>query len=168
MDAPIPLNHRIGIIDLGSNSARLMVAHYAPGQAFRITDEISRRVRLSEGMAEGGGYLQPPAIARALETIQMFHDFCIANSIKQVWPVATAAVRDAVNQQEFLAKVEKATGLKFRVLTGEEEAYFGAVGAINSVGLRDGLVLDVGGGSAEVSEVHNGTFKRGLTVPLVP
>lgn len=166
MYTPTPLKHRIGIIDLGSNSARLMVAYYAPGQAFRITDEISRRVRLSEGMADGGGRLQPPAIARALETLQMFRDFCAANSIKQVLPVATAAVRDAANQQEFLATVEKATGLRLRVLTGEEEAYFGAVGAINSVGLREGLVLDVGGGSAEVSEVRRGTFKRGLTVPL--
>jgi exopolyphosphatase/guanosine-5'-triphosphate,3'-diphosphate pyrophosphatase len=166
MHTPLPLKQRIGIIDLGSNSARLMVAHYAPGEAFRITDEISRRVRLSEGMADGGGRLQAPAIARALETIQMFRDFCAVNGIKHVLPVATAAVRDAANQREFLLNVEAKTGLKFRVLTGEEEAYFGTLGAINSVGLGEGLVLDVGGGSAEVSEVRRGRFKRGLTVPL--
>jgi exopolyphosphatase/guanosine-5'-triphosphate,3'-diphosphate pyrophosphatase len=166
MHTPIPLKHRIGIIDLGSNSARLMVVHYAPGEAFRITDEISRRVRLSESMAGEGGRLQPAAIARALETIQMFRAFCSANDIRHIVPVATAAVRDAVNAAEFLAKVEATTALKFRVLTGEEEAYFGTLGVINSVGLREGLVIDIGGGSAEVSEVRRGKFKRGITVPL--
>lgn len=162
---PIALPRRLGIIDLGSNSARLMVAHYAPGQAFKITDEVARRVRLSEGMA-ADNQLHPAAIKRALETLRMFQAFCTASGIKRIVPVATAAVRDAANRSEFLEKVYEQTGLRFRVLSGEEEARLGAVGVINSLGLHDGLVMDVGGGSAEVSEVRGGRFRRGLTVPL--
>lgn len=165
MYSPLRLPRKLGIIDLGSNSARLMVAHYAPGQAFKITDEVARRVRLSEGMA-ADNVLHPAAVKRALETLRMFKAFCAASGVHRLVPVATAAVRDAVNQAEFLEQVRAQTGLRFRVLTGEEEARLGAVGVINSLGLRAGLVMDVGGGSAEVSVVRRGRFQRGLTLPL--
>lgn len=161
----IPLTHRIGIIDLGSNSARLMIAQYTPGVAFKVTDEVSRRVRLSEGMA-AENTLHPTAMDRALDTLQMFHAFCTAQGITHIIPVATAAVRDAANGPAFLARVQAETGLTFHLLSGEEEAYFGTLGVINSLGLRDGLVIDIGGGSAEVSRVRDGGFTQGTTVPL--
>jgi exopolyphosphatase/guanosine-5'-triphosphate,3'-diphosphate pyrophosphatase len=165
MNAPLPLKRRVGIIDLGSNSARLMVAHYAPGQAYRITDEISRRVRLSEGLA-ASGRLRAPAILRALQTVRMFKAFCDAHGVKRIVPVATAAVRDAANRREFLRQLKAATELRFQVLDGEEEAYYGVLGVSNGLGLDEGLVLDVGGGSAEVSRVRRGRFHRGDTTPL--
>jgi exopolyphosphatase/guanosine-5'-triphosphate,3'-diphosphate pyrophosphatase len=165
MNLPIQLKRRVGIIDLGSNSARLMVAHYAPGQAYRITDEISRRVRLSEGLA-ASGRLRAPAILRALHTVRMFKAFCDAHGVKRIVPVATAAVRDAANRADFLRQLKAATGLKFRVLDGEEEAYYGVLGVANGLGMRGGLVIDVGGGSAEVSQVRRGHFRRGDTCPL--
>jgi len=159
------LTRWVGIIDLGSNSARLMVVHYRPGYAYRITDEISRRVRLSEGEA-ADGRLHPDACARAIETVRLFKAFCDAHGIKRVVPVATAAVRDAANRKEFLAELQATTGVRFQVLSGEEEAYYGALGVVNGVGLREGLVMDLGGGSAEVSRVAAGKFQRGQTTPL--
>jgi exopolyphosphatase/guanosine-5'-triphosphate,3'-diphosphate pyrophosphatase len=160
-----PLTHWVGIIDLGSNSARLMVVNFKPGYAYRITDELSRRVRLSEGAA-AGGQIRPAAAVRAVETVRMFKAFCDAHSIKHLVPVATAAVRDAQNQREFLAEIRTATGVRFRVLSGEEEAYYGALGVVNGLGLRNGFVMDLGGGSAEVSQVAAGKFRRGRTTPL--
>lgn len=157
---------RLGLIDLGSNSARLIVAQYTPGHAFKVTYEYSRRVRLAEGMAAGQDRLSPAAVARAIETLTMFRDFCAANGVRRVIPVATAATRDAADQAAFLRQVQAATGLRLRVLSGEEEAYYGALGVINGVGLSDGLVMDVGGGSAQLSEVRGGRFRRGLTTPL--
>ncbi len=165
MASPSPLKRRLGIIDLGSNSARLIIVRYTPGVAFKVTDELSRRVRLGEGMA-ADDRLRPEAIERAVDAVHMFRAFCLSNGVTHLVPVATAAVRDAVNRSEFLARLEKSTRLKFRVLSGEEEAYFGVLGVINSVGLRAGLVMDVGGGSAEVSEVRKGRFQRGVTSPL--
>ena len=160
-----PLSRWVGIIDLGSNSARLMVAHFRPGYAYRITDEISRRVRLSEGQA-ADGQLHPAACARAIETVRLFKAFCDAHGIRRIVPVATAAVRDAANRTEFLVELQAATGVRFRVLTGEEEAYYGVLGVVNGVSVRSGLVMDLGGGSAEVSQVTAGQFQRGQTTPL--
>ena len=165
MNVPTPLRRWVGIIDLGSNSARLMVAQYQPGYAYRITDEISRRVRLSEGQA-AGGRLRPAACMRAIETITMFKAFCDAHGIKHIVPVATAAVRDAANRKEFLAELKAATGVKFRVLSGEDEAYFGVLGVENGLGLPSGLVMDLGGGSSEVSRVGRGKYQRGQTTSL--
>ncbi|MDW8326254.1 MAG: Ppx/GppA phosphatase family protein [Anaerolineales bacterium] len=157
--------HRLGIIDLGSNSARLIVAQYTPGESFKITYEYSRRVRLAEGLA-ANERLQPAAIARAIETLQMFQAYCAANGVRRILPVATAATRDAVNRAEFLREVRQATGLRLRVLSGEQEAYYGALGVINGSGLRDGLVIDVGGGSAQISVVRDGAFQRGHATSL--
>lgn len=159
------MTQRAGIIDLGSNSARLVVAEYAPGQAYRISEQVSRRVRLSANVGPDGA-LHPDAMDRALKTLVMFRTFLRARRIRHVIPVATAAVRDASNQAEFLRRVRLATGLRLRVLTGRQEAFVGALGAINSTGLREGIVMDVGGGSAEFSLIRKGRFRRGLTLPL--
>jgi exopolyphosphatase/guanosine-5'-triphosphate,3'-diphosphate pyrophosphatase len=159
------LKRRVAVIDLGSNSARLIVVYYTPGQVYQITDEVSRRVRLSEAMGPDN-LLRPAPVKRALETLQMFKAFCAANDVTRIIPVATAAVRDAANRDEFLEAVRRATGLEFRVLTGEAEAYYGTLGVVNSLDLQSGLVLDVGGGSAEVSEVRGGVYQRGTTAPL--
>jgi exopolyphosphatase/guanosine-5'-triphosphate,3'-diphosphate pyrophosphatase len=165
MNPPAVLKNRVAIIDLGSNSARLMVADYQPGFAYRIADEISRRVRLSEGQAVGGP-LQDAPMTRAVQTVRMFKAFCDTHHITRIVPVATAAVRDASNRAEFLKEIYAATGVRFRVLSGEDEAYYGVLGVVNSLGLRDGLVMDLGGGSAEVSLVRRGRFLRGETTPL--
>ncbi len=165
MPAPAPLKRRLGIIDLGSNSVRLVIAHYTPGHAFRIGEEHSRRVRLSEGMS-ADHRLQPEAMDRTLATLKLFRDICAASGVTHLIPVATAAVRDAANGKEFLARARADAGLKFRVLTGEEEAYLGALAVINGLGVRDGIVMEVGGGSAQVSELRRGKSKRGVTAPL--
>ncbi|HLE27517.1 MAG TPA: Ppx/GppA phosphatase family protein [Anaerolineales bacterium] len=164
---PPAVKRSIGLIDLGSNSVRLMIVRYTPGVAFKITHEFSRRVRLSEGMsADPQLRLQPAAMERTIRTLATFRAFCEADGVKRIIPVATAAVRDAGNRAEFLARAKAATGLKFRVLSGEEEAYFGFLGVVNTLGLRAGLVMDIGGGSAEVSRIGGGRFKRGITRPL--
>lgn len=166
MHIPSRWTHRLGIIDLGSNSARLIVVQYTPGESFKVTYEYSRRVRLAEGMASSGDRLDPAAVARAVETLAMFRDFCAAHGLRRVIPVATAATRDAADRAAFLRQVRAATGLRLRVLSGEDEAYFGALGVINGLGLSAGLVMDVGGGSAQISRVRGGRFERGQTTPL--
>jgi exopolyphosphatase / guanosine-5'-triphosphate,3'-diphosphate pyrophosphatase len=165
MPSPAPLKRRLGIIDLGSNSVRLVIAHYTPGHAFRIVEEHSRRVRLSEGMS-ADHRLKPAAIERTLETLKLFRDICAHSGVRRILPVATAAVRDAANRAEFLARARKDAGLRFRVLSGEEEAYLGTLAAINGLGVRNGIVIEVGGGSTQVSEVRRGRSKRGVTAPL--
>ncbi len=160
-----PLERRVAIIDLGSNTARLMIAQFTRDRVFRITDEVSRRVRLGEGIA-GGGRLRSAARSRALDAIRMFKSFCDAQDIDQILPVATAAVRDAGNGARFLEEIARGTGLNFRLISGEEEAFYSTVGVINSLGLFDGIILDVGGGSAEIGLIRDGAFAKGASTPF--
>ncbi len=160
-----PLDHRVAVIDLGSNTARLMIAQFTRDRVFKVTDEVSRRVRLGEGIS-GGSRLRSAARYRALDAVRMFKAFCEAQEIEQILPVATAAVRDAENGARFLEEIVRDTGLEFRLLSGEEEAFYSAVGVINSLGVFNGIILDVGGGSAEIGLIRDGAFANGASTPF--
>lgn len=153
------------MIDLGSNTARLMIAQFTRERVFKVTDEVSRRVRLGEGIA-GGKRLHSAARTRALDAVRMFKSFCDAQGIEQIIPVATAAVRDAGNGASFLEEIARDTGLDFRLLSGEEEAFYSTVGVINSLGVFNGIILDVGGGSAEIGLIRDGAFAEGASTPF--
>ena len=81
-----------------------MIARYTRGRVFKVTDEVSRRVRLGEGIARGNE-LRAGARDRALEAVRMFKSFCDAQGIERILPVATAAVRDAADGPRFLQRV---------------------------------------------------------------
>ncbi|MGH2839547.1 MAG: Ppx/GppA phosphatase family protein, partial [Solirubrobacteraceae bacterium] len=144
---------RTAVIDLGSNSFRLVVFTAADGW-WKRTDEIYEAVRIGQGL-EASGELGAKPMKRALQAIDVFAHFCRAQGIEapDIQAVATSAVRDAANQQEFVERVTAETGLDVRVLTREEEAYFGYLAAVNSTTLADGAVLDLGGGSLQLVEV---------------
>jgi exopolyphosphatase/guanosine-5'-triphosphate,3'-diphosphate pyrophosphatase len=147
--------HRIAVIDLGSNSFRLVVFTSAGGW-WKRTDEIHLAVRIGEGL-EATGKLGDQPIKRALEAADVFAHFCTAMGIppQDVVPVATSAIRDASNQAALLERVRSETGLEVRVLAREEEAYYGYLAAVNSTTLADGVVLDLGGGSLQLVEVNS-------------
>lgn len=146
---------RTAIIDLGSNTTRLVIYEYEPGKWFNLTDEVREVVRLREGMGNTN-VLRRSAIDRSLNALRMFSALCNALNVTDVSVVATSAVRDAENSASFLARAEDDTGWQLRILSGEEEGYYGALGGINSTGLREGFVVDLGGGSAQVTEVRGG------------
>jgi exopolyphosphatase/guanosine-5'-triphosphate,3'-diphosphate pyrophosphatase len=146
---------RIAVIDLGSNSFRLVV-FTAAGGWWKRTDEIYLAVRIGEGL-EATGRLGDRPIKRALEAADVFAHFCTAMGIpaQDVVAVATSAIRDASNQAPFLELVRGETGLEVRVLAKEEEAYYGYLAVVNSTTLADGVVLDLGGGSLQLVEVNS-------------
>ena len=137
---------RIAIIDLGSNTARLVIMSTLPGYAFRLEDEIREVVRLRQGMTDDG--LTEEAMARAYVTLRLFKRFCDSVRADEIIATATSAVRDAANGHFFLNRVQRELGLSLRILDGEREAYYGTVGALNDVALTEGAVVDIGGGSA--------------------
>lgn len=155
---------RIAIIDMGSNTARLVVISTVYGYSFRLVDEIREVVRLRQGISSAG--LSDAAIARALFTLRLFKRFCTASRVDKVIATATSAVREARNGAAFVEEVENSIGLSLRILSGEEEAYYGTLGALNEVPLVNGFVLDIGGGSAQLSVVENRRFKTGTALPL--
>ena len=145
---------RLAVIDLGSNSFRLVVFTWVPGRWWKRTDEIHESVRLGEGL-DASGALQDAPMERALETIDLYAHFCRATGVEDVRPVATSAIRDATNRDELLRKARERSGLEIRVLSREEEAYYGYVATVNSTSLTDGVALDIGGGSMQLVHVKD-------------
>jgi len=144
---------RLAVVDLGSNSFRLVVFS-AHERWWRRTDEIYEAVRIGEGLA-ATGRLGERGMARAQATIEVFAHFCAADGLapEEVDAVATSAIRDATNASEFLERAQSAPGLRVRTLSREEEARYGYLAAVNSSTIADGVVLDLGGGSMQLVRV---------------
>jgi exopolyphosphatase/guanosine-5'-triphosphate,3'-diphosphate pyrophosphatase len=142
------------VIDMGSNSFRLVTYDYVPDQWWRRSDEIYDGVRIGAGLA-AKGRLSSDRMERALAVMDVYAHFCTASGIPagQVTPVATSAIRDAANGAEFVERVKALTGLPVRILNPDEEAYYAYLAAVNSTRLSDGAVLDLGGGSLQLVHV---------------
>ena len=148
-------NERLAVIDLGSNSFRLVVL-MAGGGSWKRTDEIYEPVRIGQGLASTGRLGREP-IERALATLDVFDHFCQASRLapSAVDAVATSAIRDARNADSFLARARRRVTLPIRVLSREAEARYGYLAAVNSTTLSDGCVLDLGGGSMQLVRVRD-------------
>ncbi|PMP78123.1 MAG: Ppx/GppA family phosphatase, partial [Roseiflexus castenholzii] len=103
------MQKRIGIIDLGSNTTRMIVMGYTPHHSFRLLDEVRESVRLAEGIGPDGR-LTPAAMDRAVATMRLFHALSHSEQVQMIVPVATSAVREATNQAEFVARVAAEAG----------------------------------------------------------
>ena len=158
---------QVAVIDLGSNSWRLVVYMFVPGDWWKLTDEIFETVRISAGLAQTGR-LSDAGMGRGLETLAVFERFCAAHGLgpDAVHAVATSAIRDATNGERFLKAARAASGLTIEVISDEEEARFGYVAAINSSTMTDGLVLETGGGSIQLIEVADRRAGSLRSLPL--
>jgi exopolyphosphatase/guanosine-5'-triphosphate,3'-diphosphate pyrophosphatase len=160
-------DRRTAVLDLGSNSFRLVVFSTGEGGWWKRTDELTEMVRIG-GELDADGSLSAPRMAHALETLRVFAAFCATSGIHvdAVEAVATSAIRDAPNGADFVERAHKATGLDIRILSQAEEAWCSYVAAVNSTSLEDGVVLDLGGGSLELVEVHERRAARVASWPL--
>jgi len=147
------VEQRLAVIDLGSNSFRLVVFTYTDDW-WKRTDEIYEPVRVGEHQ-ETGGPLQPEPMERALETIALFAHFCRATGIERIRPLATSAIREASNRADFVRAARERSGLEVEVLSREQEARYGYLAVVNSTTLSDGVALDVGGGSMQLTRVED-------------
>ena len=139
----------IAVVDLGTNSTRLLVANVANGRV----EEVERRTeitRLGEGV-DSAGKLGAAAMKRVLTTLDLFREDIEAHGATKLVGVATSAVRDAKNGEEFRRELEDRFGLEVRTISGDEEARLSFLGATSGrpPGGDPLLVLDIGGGSTE-------------------
>jgi exopolyphosphatase/guanosine-5'-triphosphate,3'-diphosphate pyrophosphatase len=148
---------RVAVIDMGSNSWRLVVFGYEPVTPWwSLVDEIREAVRIGAGMGEESGngrVLRPDRVELALHTAAVFSAFCRATGVDQIEALATSAIRDADNGEELLAEIERTTDLHARVISGEEEARYGWLAIANSTTIDDGFGLDIGGGSIQTIKI---------------
>ncbi len=140
---------KVGIIDLGSNTARLVIVEMFTDGHYMVVDELKETVRLGQDM-DRDGFLKPQRIAETIKTLKMFKKLCDASGVDRIIAVGTAAVRRAKNQRSFLDEIQVSCNITIRVLSEEEEAVLVYRGVINSMDIPKGLILEIGGGSTKI------------------
>ena len=163
----VPPSYRpVAVVDIGSNSVRLVVydgLRRSPSPIFneKILCGLGKGVAITERLNES-------AIARALQELRRFRTLIKQIGVKEVYAVATAAAREAKNGAEFIDLAEKALGVGINVLTGKEEARYAALGVIAGTPEANGIAGDLGGGSLELIDIHDGKLHDGITLPIGP
>jgi exopolyphosphatase/guanosine-5'-triphosphate,3'-diphosphate pyrophosphatase len=156
--------HPVAIIDIGSNSVRLVAydgLSRAPTPLYneKVLCGLGRNVLTT-------GRLNEDAVARALTALARFRVLCDTMRVGQVFVLATAAARDAENGPDFLRAAESACGQEIQLLSGRREAELSALGVVSGFHAPDGVVGDLGGGSLELVDVRGAVVGQGVTMPL--
>lgn len=163
--ATLAVRHKpIGVIDIGSNSVRLVVYSGVMRTPIPIYNEKSI-CALGRDL-ETTHKLNPEGVEKALSALRRFQTLADAMGLARLDVMGTAAIRDAKDGQGFVDMVRDETGLSIRVLSGKQEAKRSALGVICGIPDADGLVADLGGGSVELVDVRRGGFDRHATLPL--
>ncbi len=165
-DPSVRALERVGVIDVGSNSVRMVVFDGAArSPAYFFNEKIL--CGLGRGMSESGR-LNPEGRQRALAALRRFALLAREMHLTSLTMAATAAVREAEDGAEFKAEVEAQTGLEMQVIDGAEEARFSAQGVLLGWPGARGLVCDIGGSSMELAEIGDNTVTRRVSTPLGP
>ncbi len=154
------------IIDIGSNSMRMVVFKKTSRFAFHLINESKSKVKISEGCYENNGNLQKIAMQRGFDALKSFIQ--IANNLKsrKIICVATSALRDAPNKKEFISKVSKELKLNIKVIDGKKEAYYGGVSALNLISGDNFTTVDIGGGSTEFAFIEDGNITHTISTNI--
>lgn len=147
---------RTAIIDIGSNSARLVIFEKTSRYGFHLICEQKSKVRIGEGAYEKDGYLQPIGIKRAFFTLQSFLHTIEKYQAHKTLCVATSALRDAPNGKLFVRWIKKELGLSIKIINGNKEAEYGAIAANNLLPINKGITIDIGGGSSDMALIKDG------------
>jgi exopolyphosphatase/guanosine-5'-triphosphate,3'-diphosphate pyrophosphatase len=141
-------------LDLGTNNCRLLIATPAAG-GFRVVEAFSRIVRLGEGLSQTGR-LSEPAMERALAALRISAEKVRRRHVVRLRAIATQACRMAENGPAFISRVAEETGLQLQIISPQEEARLSVAGCLNLLdrSADAALVVDVGGGSTELSWVE--------------
>jgi exopolyphosphatase/guanosine-5'-triphosphate,3'-diphosphate pyrophosphatase len=154
----------VAVIDIGSNSVRLVVYEALERSLITIFNEkalcgLGREVQST-------GLLAPDAVERALTALTRFRALCKIQQVGKVFAIATAACRDASNGPDFIARAERICGVPIEILSGPREAKLSALGVVSGIHKPDGIVGDLGGGSLELIDVRGNAVRSGVTLPL--
>ncbi|MAJ14982.1 MAG: hypothetical protein CMN44_08495 [SAR116 cluster bacterium] len=155
---------KLAIIDIGSNSVRLVIYPDSGKYPYPLFNERIN-CRLGEKLFETGK-LSTRSISRALKALQRFSIIINNMEVKYIIPVATAAVRNSKNSNEFILPAEKILSSKIRILTKNEEAELAALGLITNVPIKNGIIADLGGGSLEIILIKKGKIKKMVSVDI--
>ncbi|WP_024954847.1 Ppx/GppA phosphatase family protein [Sulfurospirillum arcachonense] len=158
---------RTAIIDIGSNSARMVVFEKSSPYAFHLIKEIKSRIRIGEGAYENGSLLQEEPMQRAYNALEDFTHIIKNLKCQKTFCVATSALRDAPNAKEFVKKIKKNLNLNIKIIDGKKEAYYGALSSINLLKpIEDATTIDIGGGSTELAKIKDGKIVDTISIDI--
>ncbi|NGM80963.1 Ppx/GppA family phosphatase [Paenibacillus sp. 7124] len=156
---------RTGIIDIGSNSIRLVIYETTPEGGYRIIKECKYSARLSEKITIENR-LERDALETIVPVLLQFKQVCRVFGAERIRAGATAAIRNASNSEEIASFLSEAASLPIEIISGQQEAYFGFLGVINAFDVQDGFVIDIGGGSTEITQFQNRRFRNSISFPF--
>ncbi len=159
-------DRRIAVIDVGSNSIRLVIYTSLSRAPLMLFNE-KVLCGLGRGIAKTGR-LNPEGVVQAILNLVRFRTLVDAMGVRHVQVVATAAVREATNGADFVREVERRTGFKVTVLSGEDEGQISALGLLASIPDAEGVLGDLGGGSLELVNLSGTKIGKHLTLPIGP
>ena len=147
---------RVAVIDIGSNSVRMVIYEKTSRYAFSLLHEAKSKVRISEHAYKHNGNLQEIPMQRTYDALNNFLTITQSLNVRKTLCVATSALRDAPNKKEFLKRVQEKLKLNIKIISGEKEAYYGGVACNNLLPpLKNALTIDIGGGSTEFSLIND-------------
>jgi exopolyphosphatase/guanosine-5'-triphosphate,3'-diphosphate pyrophosphatase len=155
----------VAVIDIGSNSARLVVYRLDPHGHLRVLANTRAALRLVLDVDEARN-LSDEAVARMMEALRDFRAMALGAGAARIVGVATAALRDAANGRHILARIRRELGLRLEIIDGEMEAHYGFVGAVRDLPVERGFMFDLGGGSVQVSRFRDRRLLRSWSLPL--
>lgn len=158
-------NLNIGIIDIGSNTVRLTVYQLTENGAYRVLDQGRWPARLSQRMDQQGR-LPDEVVEELAEVLQHYLRICHKHEAQSIRAVATAAIRQAVNREQLIKRLFDLTGLTIEILSGGDEARIGSRAMLNSLYPTDCFVVDIGGGSTEVTLIKDRRVISAVSFPI--
>ena len=156
---------KIGIIDIGSNSVRLVIAKITHPSNIEIIDEIKETLRLGEN-SDNKKNISIEKITLLVSTLHIFKGLCDKLEVTEIIAVATEAIRRAPNSEIIINEIHLTTGIKVRILSGDEEAYYDFLGIKNSMPYETGLILDIGGCSSEFIYMKDNEMVEKISLPF--
>jgi exopolyphosphatase/guanosine-5'-triphosphate,3'-diphosphate pyrophosphatase len=153
----------VALIDLGSNAVRLVLAEITPGVGYRILRKARAQTRLGSGL---NSHLSSRAVRETLQAVRDFLQGLPKDGDLKLLAVATAAAREAANRESLLEPLRRETGIEVSILGGQEEARLGAIAALRTLAVVNGLIIDLGGGSLQVTGVRSRLPATTASFPL--
>ena len=158
---------RVAVIDIGSNSVRMVIFEKTSRFAFHLLHEEKSKVRISENAYQHNGNLQELPMQRTFNALSDFITISDSFKVRKLLCVATSALRDAPNKKDFVNRVRDSLKLNIKIIDGQKEAYFGAIACANLLpSLSSALSIDIGGGSTEFTLINDNNVSNTISLNI--
>lgn len=157
--------NRIGVIDIGANSVRLMLTEVEDSGYFRVIDELNSSVRLCYDLIDTDE-ISNEKIDETLSILRSYKSLCTVSGAKEIIAIATEAFRIAKNKDVLIKRISDELNINVIPLSDDEEVYYTFLGINHSIYVENSLVVDIGGGSTHIAWIKDNDIKESVTLPI--